>query len=179
MRVARLLAIVITAALFSSGCSILSGRNLANINCEFPDDRLTLAPNWVCDPVQVGTAYAALGNVSVADKNSLQAQQAARSLALSKLARQLQADVSQQTGIYVDEVEAAQLALASLADAPLLGSRRSPSDELYVVIGLDHANWLAAGQALLEDNWVFWQVRLSDRSEVLRTWLEFSDNSSN
>lgn len=179
MRVARLLAIVTTAVLLSSGCSILSGRNLANINCEFPDDRLTLAPNWVCDPVQVGTAYAALGNVSVANKDSLQAQQAARNIALAKLASQLQANVSQQTGIYVDELEAAQLALASLDDVPLLGSRRSPSDELYVVIGLDHANWLQAGQSLLEDNWLFWQVNLSDRGEILRTWLEFSDNSSN
>ncbi|WP_119396127.1 hypothetical protein [Salinibius halmophilus] len=176
MHKAWLLSSIIATTLLLSGCSILSGRNLADISCEFPDDPLTLAPNWLCDPQQVGVEYAAVGTTATDNQAPLQAQQVARLLAVKQLAERLQAAVSQQVGIYRDSSQATELALAQLQQTPVLGSRRSPQGQLYVVVGMDENSWIVAGEKLLSDNWPFWQVPLSDRQTVIESWREFSLN---
>lgn len=161
---------ILLVILSLAGCSVLSGRNLARITCEFPDDPLTLAPNWVCNPSEVGVVFAEIGHVSVVNQPALAAQKYARNQAASALASRLLATVSEVTGL---PERTAQAALPLLQDLPVLGSRRSPNDELYVVVGVDQRDWLTSGRTLITSP--LWSLSAQQQAQALLAWQRYGE----
>lgn len=127
------------------------GNQVKPLACTWPDAPKVAAPGWICDEPVAGVEVSATGSYQKSGAGTAFSKDMAASVARDRLARQMKVHVSNMIKRYAETTGAADsetvdqvstsvskhITKETLVGSRVYKSRVSPSDQIYVLVGVD------------------------------------------